>query len=929
MTGRRGSQFIEWSVLTAPPARAPIWFLHLVLLDTPQGAKRFYFRTSLQCDKAWKALTQAWYAPKITDLESKLKELDNKLISSRYVRTSKWKTIRADIESWGVGLPAIPSRGVLEDASHEVLEKVSALIQKPEACLEQARKRYVKSALAEYHELFEKVETKPLTDKQRLACVVDEDNNLILAGAGTGKTSTVIGRVAFLVQSKQAKPEEILLLAYGREAAEEMRERLEKKLGVKGITAATFHALGRCIVERVEKRPLEVSPMATDKAAKTHFINTVFEQNQRKPAYQQLLLRYFERWLHPVRNPFDFKTLGEYYRFLEDNGIRTLKREQVKGFGECDIANFLFMNDIQYQYESGYDTPLQSPDRGLYRPDFFLTEYNVYIEHFGIDRNGGTAPYIDREKYHADMVWKRRVHTEGKTRLIETYHYEKQDGTLLDVLRQRLEKFDVKFNPLPDEAVLETLREFGAVKKFSVILGDMLSLIRGANLSSDELRAVVEQAAHPHQIQAALHLLAPIRQAYEDQLHDSKNVDYDDMITKAWRYVKEDQFQSPWKYIIVDEFQDIAKSRAEMVLALKEKQQDVSLFCVGDDWQSIYRFTGSDISFTSEFEKRFGATQPNELDKTFRFNSKIGDVASKFVMRNPKQLVKDIKSHAVADCPMVSLVRASLGTKKEKKDAIDRITQRISEIAPAGSSVYFLARFKSELPDLEALTSQYPNLTFKNDSIHTSKGKEADFVVILGVVKGEYGLPSEKVSHPLIEALLPKAEAYPHAEERRLFYVALTRAKHRVYIVTDMRKCSPFVLELVKDRHPLTLEDLDGCEEQRLVSASTCPVCLEGNQVLKVNGKNEQSFLGCTNFPRCRHTEPCCPTCRGPLRPAQGAYRLCKKSGCKGWVAICPTSGGQMVYRESAKKWGCSHYQKGSANSCGYMIARIPAPRAT
>lgn len=387
-----------------------------------------------------------------------LKAFEEALLSERYLRTSRWEPYRLKALSWASTCPPAPPKDLLTLEQQNHLGQMTDLTQHPEKWLEKSRDAYIAQALIDYHDLFENVESSPLTDDQRKACIIDEDNNLILAGAGTGKTSTVIGRVAFLVESGQAKPEEILLVAYGSKAAEELRERLESKLGIKGVTAETFHRLGKCIVHKSETDPAATSPMATDKALRAHFINTVFEAKQRESEYRELLLSYFEQWLYPVRNPFDFNTLGEYYRFLQDNEIRTLKGEAVKGFGECDIANFLFKNGIEYKYEAVYNTAIRVQARGAYCPDFYLPEYDIYIEHFGTDRNGDTAPYIDRDQYHADMEWKREVHKQGATALIETFHYEKQEGVLLDALKKRLINAGVTLDPLPPEAVLETLR---------------------------------------------------------------------------------------------------------------------------------------------------------------------------------------------------------------------------------------------------------------------------------------------------------------------------------------------------------------------------------------------------------------------------------------------------------------------------------------
>lgn len=922
---RNSSHRYEWAALPQPPEKKTFGFLHTISISTEKRTWRLYFLTRGKSDAAWKEIVRAWYIPRIIQAQQRIRYLEQRLFNGSYIRTSSWLPLLHEIETWQANQPTIPPEGLIEAEHRDLLLKTAATVRDPGSMLEQAREAYVERALAEYYELFEKVESHPLTAKQRRACVIDEDNNLILAGAGTGKTSTVIGRVAFLVKSGQAKPEEILLLAYGNKAAEEMRERLESKLGVEGVTAATFHALGRFIVQAVEGKNPAVSDMATNDKLKSKFINDVFEENQKDEAYQALLLTYFERWLHPARNPFDFKTLGDYYRYLTDNDVRTLKGEQVKGFGECDIANFLFKNGIDYLYESTYDTPLQSPQRGIYRPDFFLPESGIYIEHFGIDREGKTAPYIDRQKYTADMEWKRKVHAQGMTRLVETFHYEKQHGTLLEALEAKLTQAGVIMNPLPPESVLETLREFGAIKKFSIILKDMVGLLRSSNLSKDEQLQVIENSGDPDQIAAAFKLLAPIVRAYEDELRRGGNVDFDDMINRAHGYVTDGSFESPWKFIVVDEFQDISKSRAGLVQALRKTKRDVSLFCVGDDWQSIYRFTGSDISFTADFKERFGPTKVSYLDKTFRFNSKIGEVASRFVMKNKRQLAKDVKSHTVVDDPAVSLIRASLSRTETVDGVTDKIVGRISEIAAPGSTVYFLARFKHDLPNLTNLTYRFPNLHFKRDSIHSSKGKEADYVVLLGLGKGKFGLPSEIATHPLIEALLPKAEAFPHAEERRLFYVALTRAKHRVYLVCDMLKRSPFVQELLDEKYAVQIDEFQTSQEQINAGVASCSVCMEGQLVGRVNSTTNKAFLGCSNFPRCHHTESSCPKCASPLQPF-GRFRVCSLPPCDGWIAMCPLTGGEMVLRKN-NRWGCTHFRGYEMGSCRHMENYIAAPQ--
>jgi DNA helicase-4 len=279
--------------------------------------------------------------------------------------------------------------------------------------------------------------------------------------------------------------------------------------------------------------------------------------------------------------------------------------------------------DISYQYEARYTFPTRTAEFRGYQPDFYLPKYNLCVEHFGIDRQGNTAPYIDRHAYHEEMAWKRALHQKYQTRLLETFHYETTEGTLLQKLEERLKKAGVTLNPLPDEAILDDLRQLGAISQFSRFLADLL--IRQKAIEIDNADWVHHLANHKlgSQVQAALKLLQPIRKQYDQHLTESSTIDFEDMIGKAIDYVENGQFHSPWSHILVDEFQDISKSRARLIKALRDSKPSCSLFCVGDDWQSIYRFAGSDLSLTTHFEEEFGATQVTVLDQTFRFNDNI------------------------------------------------------------------------------------------------------------------------------------------------------------------------------------------------------------------------------------------------------------------------------------------------------------------
>jgi len=323
------------------------------------------------------------------------------------------------------------------------------------------------------------------------------------------------------------------------------------------------------------------------------------------------------------------------------------------------------------------------------------------------------------------------------------------------------------------------------------------------------------------------------------------------MINRAIEYVEGGRYRSPYSYILVDEFQDISANRARLIKGLLAQRADSGLFCVGDDWQSIYRFTGSDVSITKEFEANFGETAVSVLDLTFRFNNKIGDVASRFITQNPTQIIKQIQSHNVIDQAAVSLIKTN-----DESLGIDAALSAINVKTTDHDSVLILARFNFKKPNLAELKRRYPKLKLHFMSVHASKGKEADYVIVIGLEKGKHGFPSEKKTHPILELLLPPGEAFQHAEERRLFYVALTRARHRVYLVCDANKASDFIHELVDQRYEIRIDEFVGEGFQDKIANIKCKKCGVGYMVPR-DGQYG-SFFGCNQYPLCTHTETAC-----------------------------------------------------------------------
>ena len=362
-------------------------------------------------------------------------------LNTGYLRSSRWERVRYQAQD--ILNQYEPLVDYLKRTTHAdfiLLKQIAQLrkiVQWSDRDVEKFRQQYVNRCKKEFSAYFDRVESNPLTERQRDACVIDEDNNLILGGAGTGKTSTMVGRADFLLQSGQANPAQILLLAFAKKAAREMQQRLDKRVDVKGIVASTFHKLGKDIIAKVENRQPSISPLKDEKMLEK-YVDQWFEEMLADPPYKQFVLNYFGDYLYETVNSFDFETKGEYFEYIRANDIRTLKGEEVKSLEECLIANHLFALGIEYKYEAPYQYPTHGPDFRQYKPDFYLPTYDIYIEHIGIDRDGGTAPFVDREKYHQDLKWKRNLHEKHNTCLLETYHYERMEGNLQQGLEQKL-----------------------------------------------------------------------------------------------------------------------------------------------------------------------------------------------------------------------------------------------------------------------------------------------------------------------------------------------------------------------------------------------------------------------------------------------------------------------------------------------------------
>ncbi|MBR5995880.1 MAG: UvrD-helicase domain-containing protein [Eubacteriaceae bacterium] len=691
------------------------------------------------------------------------------------------------------------------------------------------------------------VEGKNLDDQQ-LRCITKEArSHLVLAGAGTGKTTTIVGYVKYLLKKNKCLPNDILVLSFTNSSAAEMSERLNKEIG-QPITALTFHKLGLNIITAVQGKKPKI--YSTDIR---QFVRMQLDSLIQNAAYLRKLCVYLTYNGTEQKSEFDFQTEKEYLSYLKYNPPVTLKKETVKSYGELDIANCLTQNGIAYVYEKEYPFDTRTSEFGQYYPDFYLPDYDLYIEYFGINRKGEVPAYFSKRNgmsasqvYQEGINWKRALHKKNGTRMIEVYAYEKLEEQLLPKLEERLKQAGVVFMPMSPKEMWAGIggSETQKLDRVAELFGTIITLTKSNNCLLSEVRSRNRNFKNLPSIDAVIDLVEPVYDSYQSMLYSNNEIDFNDMINLASEYVQHGQFTPSYSYVIVDEYQDISQARYRLLDAIRQ-QNDYRLFCVGDDWQSIYRFNGSDIGFILNFEKYWGASEISRIETTYRFPESLISVSSNFIMKNPEQQRKKLHSAIVDHGFSMEKI-----TGYTDAYAIEFLAERLKEL-PQGSSVLFLGRYRFDIRVLdgqpqfsykynaalgrtEVSFSKRTDLQISYMTVHSSKGLQADYVFLLNTKAYGMGFPSQIADAPVLQLLLDNCDHYPFAEERRLFYVAITRAKKKVWLVTIKGNESVFVKEV---------EAAYGEEMHK--EQYTCPLC--GGRLVKRSGPYGD-FFGCSNY---------------------------------------------------------------------------------
>lgn len=904
----------------------------------------------------------------------------------------------------------------------------------------QANERYINQELKDNSDLFDDLEGKSLDSQQREAIVVDEDAVKVIAGAGSGKTFTIQGKVKYLTEKRDVDPSEILAISFSNASVDDLKERIEEPIDIK-----TFHKVGKDILTQYNQysRP---DTSALKRIIKRYLTKKALKNED----ISKKLIEFFSFYINVPPSDDDIKYEGDLLDWQEGVDFSTLKRrfknkqretlnnEIVRSYEELYIANFLFIYGIKYTYEKIYSYPNKNFEREFnkfkeflfsfneeipdelknditkdllnltdifekyeikeYLPDFYLDDYNIYIEHFGLNRNcenhliGGKSS----EEYVKEMEWKRKVHKKYGTTLIETFSYYQSENRLLTRLAEKLQAQGVEFNEIDYREVYRILLENKTIKEwedFIVLLKTFIELFKGNNYDETKFKEFydyvggLKDSFSKDRTIAFLKIVEEIYNDYEAYLLKIKKIDFNDMINKASDCIVKNGLDLPYKYIIVDEYQDTSFTRYNLLRNICDSI-GAKIMVVGDDWQSIYSFSGCDVNIFTKFDNFFDVCETRYIEKTYRNSQQLIDASSNFVMKNPDQTRKELKSSKSLKYP-IKLVNFDndfdeiLKFELIIKNIINQSTFKNKKILILGRNnkdiFNLLKNFNVEneygkrkfeiLGDEDKLRrnkfvkivyKESPDVNIEYRTVHQSKGLECDNVILINLKNWKAGFPNKMVDDPVLNFVKRNGDSFSYAEERRLFYVALTRTKNNVYLLAPYFKSSVFVQELKTDANVEllnlehnrleTLKNIEKNGERYVIPTKLkCPVCKTGvvllesfwnkgklNRVLKCSHNMAPPFNRCNWEGGYYGSEledlddiEYCPSCDGILikryrhsdgHPFLGCTNF-RKTGCRGkgkkleYIGkTCPKCGKPLVKRVNGEDnslfVGCSGFPK-------------------
>ena len=796
-----------------------------------------------------------------------------------------------------------------------------------------------------------------LDDDQRRVVLTDEDYCLVVAGAGAGKTTTVAAKVKYLVDKQHRDPRQILVISFTNKAVNELKPRIIGELHIE-CPIATFHSTGNAILRKQHPEKLNI----VDDSKLYFVIQDYFKGSilKNENTVNNLILFFASYFDAPYEgtdlNKFfnniaksNFTSMRseitDFQRQIIDSRTKkavTIQSEVMRSNQEVEIANFLYLNNLDYDYEPLYPYDILFA-RKPYTPDFVVRQGDkiAYIEHFGITEDGRSSRFGEDEltAYKRAIRDKVKLHRQHGTTLIYTFSAFKDGRTITEHLKENLEKEGFVLSPRSNKEVLEMLvssEENRYIRKLVALICRFITNFKTNGFTADDFSRMYHSTQNVR-TRLFLDICNDCYLEYQKYLKENDAVDFQDMINESARIlreVKEMKQKLDFKYIIVDEYQDISRQRFDLVSALREVC-DAKIIAVGDDWQSIYAFSGSDITLFTKFAENMGYAKLLKIVKTYRNSQEVIDIAGTFIQKNTSQIQKELISPKKITDPVIIYTYDS--TKKDVKGdnrsganyaiahAIEVALGQIiaynkAEGKPYNSSILLLGRFGFDGDRLERSglfeyisrgnklkSVRYPKLDITFMTAHASKGLGYDNVIVINGRNETYGFPSKIEDDPVLAFVVKGDRSIDYAEERRLFYVAMTRTKNRVFFIAPEQNPSEFLLEIKHDYKNVVLRGNWNEDPNEIPGfKKSCPVCGYPMQFRYKNSYGLRLYI-CTNEPEV------CGFMTNEYKA--GKLSIIKCDQCRdGYMIVKPAKDGDFFL-------GCTNYKK-DGTGCSRVMAR-------
>ena len=788
-----------------------------------------------------------------------------------------------------------------------------------------------------------------LDEEQRKVVLSDEDYTLVIAGAGAGKTTTVAAKVKYLVDKKGVLPSQILVISFTNKAVGELQEKINVALKI-DCPITTFHKTGYAIRRR---KDTEERVRIVTEGYMYNVINEYLKHNILEyPELVDKLILFFGSYFDA---PYEGDDLNSFFNYITKADFTTLRgnmeeyaekvidqrsgrhvtiaHEHLRSLQEVIIANFLYMNGIEYSYEKTYPYNILRSYKP-YTPDFTITQGDkvAYIEHFGITEDGRNNRYTKDQLlvYKKEINDKVLLHRKHDTDLIYTFSAYNDGRDLLCHLQEELIAHGFELKRRSSKEIFEKIvstEENKYITRLVKLVCTFIQNFKTNNYTTDDFSRFRATSSN-ERTKLFLSLCEQCYLEYCKRLKEYHAIDFEDMINDSVRILREEELQGKkleFKYIIVDEYQDISRQRFNLTKELC-KLCNAKVIAVGDDWQSIYAYAGSDITLFTDFRKTFGYGLELCITKTYRNAQEVIDIAGGFIQKNLGQMRKALISPKHIDHPIIIKTYTEEVDRKEfrgkggKYFLIGKCVEEIMDgliekyehpkillLGRYGFDAYNLTKSADFIYDEKTgsvRSKKYNADYFDYMTVHRAKGLGYDHVIIINARNETYGFPSQVEEDPVLKYVVKDDHSYDYAEERRLFYVALTRTKNRVYIITPQQHPSEFVLELIRDYPQVEVYGQIDKEPHENILEKRCPICGYPLQLRYKKSYGLRLWI-CTNEPEI------CDFMTNNLVGENMAIMKCDK--CQDGYLIVKDGKG------SAPFLGCTNYKQDKTGCNNYI----------